>query len=56
MDQEYLFLEQDDTNSDYYLAMTASGALYYGAVNSELELVTDWKLININRDDVGSIH
>ena len=56
MDESYILLEQDDSQSTYYLACTKSGAVYYGAVNEDMELACDWKLISIDADSMETIH
>ncbi|MDW3095470.1 MAG: hypothetical protein R8G33_07355 [Gammaproteobacteria bacterium] len=56
MDDGYLLLEQDDTKSAYYLAMTKSGALYYGSVNTNMDLNSEWKLIVMDETTIDSVH
>ncbi len=56
MDDGYLLLEQDDTNNAYYLAVTKSGALYYGTANEEMDLTSEWKLMSVDAATMETIH
>ena len=56
MDDGYLLLERDDTESSYYLAVTKRGALYYGSANTDMDLISEWKLIAMDVDAMGSVH
>ncbi len=56
MDDGYLLLEKDDANNAYYLAMTKSGALYYGAANEQMDLASEWKLMSVDASIVETIH
>ena len=56
MDDGYLLLEQDDTNNAYYLAVTKSGALYYGTANEEMDLTSEWKLMSVDAATMEAIH
>ena len=56
MDEGYLVLEQDDSQNAYYFAFTNSGAVYCGAANSDMELVSEWKLISVSEDAIETIH
>lgn len=56
MDDGYLLLEQDDSQHTYYLACTKSGALYYGALDENMELASEWKLVSVNISSMETIH
>lgn len=56
MDDGYLLLEKDDTKNAYYLAMTKSGALYYGSVNTDMDLTSEWKLIVMDEAVIDFVH
>ena len=56
MDDGYLLLEEDDSKNAYYLAVTKSGALYYGSVNADMDLSSEWRLIAVDEATINSIH
>ncbi len=56
MEEGYLYLEQDDSKQPYYFAYTKNGALYYGAMNEDMELASDWKLVSLDENTVDTIH
>lgn len=56
MDEGLLYFEKDDTLESYYLAVTKSGALYYGAADINMDLKNDWKLVRIDENTVETVH
>jgi|TARA_B110000240_G_C13232643_1_gene339648 hypothetical protein len=56
MNDNYMLLEQDDANNAYYLAVTKSGALYYGAANKQMDLTSEWKLMSVDAATMETIH
>ncbi|MFK7795331.1 MAG: hypothetical protein AB8B89_08285 [Gammaproteobacteria bacterium] len=56
MNDGYLLLEKDDANNAYYLAVTESGALYYGAANEDMGLTSEWKLMSVDEATMETIH
>jgi hypothetical protein len=56
MDDGYILLEQDDAENAYYLAVTKSGALYYGTANADMDLTSEWRLMSVNAATIETIH
>ena len=56
MDDGYILLEQDDAKNAYYLAVTKSGALYYGSANEQMDLTSEWKLMSVDAETMETIH
>lgn len=56
MEDGYLLIEEDDKHKAYYLACTKNGAIYYGAVDENMELESDWKLVSVDVDCMETIH
>ena len=56
MDDGYILLEQDDAENAYYLAVTKSGALYYGTANEDMDLTSEWRLMSVNAATIETIH
>ncbi len=56
MDDGYILLEQDDANNAYYLAVTKSGALYYGPANEDMALTSEWKLMSVDVATMETVH
>jgi hypothetical protein len=56
MDDGYLLLERDDADNAYYLAVTKTGALYYGATNEKMDLTSEWKLMSVDAETMDIVH